>query len=165
MVRLEPGETGPLAPAVNESLEELAPWMPWAQSPATFGSIGDFLEETRARWADLSGFGYVLRHPRTGSIIGACALHARLGPGALEIGHWGAPRSQRAGVATAAAAALTDAALALSGVTRTEIHCDESNNRSAAVPARLGCTLVGITDRQPDTPASTGRFMTWVLRR
>jgi RimJ/RimL family protein N-acetyltransferase len=165
LARPGPDDAAPLVSAVNESRAELAPWMPWAQSPATGRSIGDFLAATRAGWTDFSEFGYVMRDPRTGTVIGVCSLHNRLGPGTLEIGYWVHSSHTGRGVATAAARALTDTALALPGVVRTEIHCDEANVRSAAVPARLGYTLDRITDRQPDTPAASGRFMTWVCHR
>lgn len=46
---------------------------------------------------------------------------ARIGPGGLETGYWVHQAHTRRGLATAAAAALTDAALALPGIDRVEI--------------------------------------------
>ena len=39
-----------LVAAVNRSLDELRPWMPWAQVPATPASIGEFVERAVANW-------------------------------------------------------------------------------------------------------------------
>ena len=46
-----------------------------------------------------------------------------------------------------------------------EIHCDEANVRSAAVPRRLGYTLAELRDKPPATPAERGREMVWIRRR
>ena len=61
-------------------------------------------------------------------------------------------------------AALTAAALALPGVTRVEIHCDEANNASAAIPRKLGYQLDRIDRHDPEAPGEQGRRMVWVRR-
>ena len=43
-----------------------------------------------------------------------------------------------------------------------EIHCDEANVRSAAVPRRLGYRLDRIEDDEVTAPAETGRSMVWI---
>ena len=70
---------------------------------------------------------------------------ARIGDGGLEIGYWVHPGFTGRGVATAAAAALTEAALALPGIDRVEIHHDILNLASGRVPAKLGYDCVGTT--------------------
>jgi len=59
-------------------------------------------------------------------------------------------------------ALLTDAALAIDDVDRVEIHCDQANVRSAAVPERLGYRLDRIEDDEIVVPGETGRSMIWV---
>ena len=51
-------------------------------------------------------------------LLGICGLHARLGPGALEIGYWVDVRRTRQGITTLAAAALSELALATQGCRR-----------------------------------------------
>jgi RimJ/RimL family protein N-acetyltransferase len=63
--------------------------------------------------------------------------------------------------ATRASRALTNAALALDGITTVCIRCDAANTRSAAVPRRLGFSLAGTETRAPQTPAESGQLMTW----
>jgi RimJ/RimL family protein N-acetyltransferase len=63
---------------------------------------------------------------------------------------------------TAAARALTAAALAVEGISRVEIHCDEANVRSAAVARRLGYRLDRIVPDHVSAPADLGRSMIWV---
>jgi RimJ/RimL family protein N-acetyltransferase len=50
-------------------------------------------------------------------------------------------------------------------VRRVEIHCDEANQRSAAVPARLGYRLAEVVDHERMTPGETGRRLVWAAER
>ncbi|GAA4147989.1 GNAT family protein [Actinomadura keratinilytica] len=69
------------------------------------------------------------------------------------------------GLAGRAAALLTDAAFALPGIDRTEIHCDAGNTASAAVARALGYRLDRLQDHGRGLPAETGRDMVWVMPR
>ena len=66
------------------------------------------------------------------------------------------------GYATVATDALTQAALALTDINRVEIHTDEGNVKSAAIPQRLGYRLDRVVDREPEAPAESGRIQVWV---
>ncbi|HUZ38459.1 MAG TPA: GNAT family N-acetyltransferase [Streptosporangiaceae bacterium] len=99
---------------------------------------------------------------RDGALAGAIGLHRRVGDGGIEIGYWIAERYTRRGFATAAAEAITSVALALSGVKRVEIHCDEANTASAAIPRKLGYRLDRIVSHEPEAPGETGRRLIWV---
>ncbi len=155
-------DAAPLARAVGESLEHLRPWMPWATPEAA---------TVAAQTARLAGGGWgptdhtYLMVAGDGGIVGACGLHRRTGADRLEIGYWVHAGHTGRGYATAAAAALTTTALALPGIERVEIHCDEANAASAAVPRRLGYELERTEERAIESPAQTGRFMVWVTRQ
>jgi ribosomal-protein-serine acetyltransferase len=157
-----------LVDSVNRSLAELRPWMPWAQTPATDESIGEFLERSQRAWSDGIEFGYTIRpaDDTTGyaGIIGACGLHFRSEPGVAEIGYWVRSDRTGSGVATSAARALTRAALDLSEVHRIEIHCDADNRASRAVAAKAGYVLDRIDLRSPSprAPAETDQLIIWV---
>ena len=116
-----------------------------------------------AHWEDGSEYLYVLRPEHSEQVIGCFGLHRRLGPGAVEIGYWVHVDFTRRGYATACARALTHAGLALPGVVRVEIHTDEANTISAAVPRRLGYRLDRVDERPPDAPAESGRLQIWVM--
>ena len=165
-----------LIEAVNRSLDELRPWMPWAQMAAATDSIAEFLDRSHRSWERGLEFGYAMRstrpllgHGKKGDakesgdgIIGCCGLHLRSEPGVIEIGYWVRTDRTGAGVATAAASALTRAALDLPGVERIEIHCDVANGPSRAVPPKLGFRLDRIEHRAPETPGQTDQNMIWV---
>ena len=162
--RSSTGDTAELVEAVNDSLEHLRPWMPWAQEPATPESIGAFLRQGDANWADGREFQFAIRGPRGAepdALIGFCGLHDRVGVGALEIGYWVRVDCTGRGVATGAAALLARTALALDGVARVEIRCDEGNVKSAAVPPKLGFRLDRVEARSPEAPGESRRLMIW----
>jgi ribosomal-protein-serine acetyltransferase len=121
---------------VSESLEHLRPWMPWATPDYSEADAADFLERCEEEWAAGTAFQYLI--VADGTPAGAAGLHARIAPGGVEIGYWVHPDLTARGIATAAAAALTDAALALPGIDHVEIHHDELNLASGRIPAKLG---------------------------
>lgn len=165
LARALPGDNDDLVEAVNDSLDHLSPWMPWAQEPATKESIGAFLAHATAAWVAGTDFQYLLRRDPSRLIIGCFGLHARIGTGALELGYWVRIGHVRQGVATAAARVLTAAALGITEVERIEIRCDASNTRSASVPSKLGYRMDRIEHRPPSAPGETDQHMIWVLER
>jgi RimJ/RimL family protein N-acetyltransferase len=46
-----------------------------------------------------------------------------------------------------------------------EIHCDEANEASAAVPPKLGYRLAGRVEHEPEAPGEAGSRLIWVLYR
>lgn len=154
-----------LLAAVNQSFDHLRPWMPWARDPNTRAGVAAFVARAEHGWRTGSDFNYGIWNRNAGEFVGGCGLHARIGPGALEIGYWIAKAHTRRGYATEAARALTQAALSTPTVTRVEIHCDEANVFSAAIPRALGYRLDRIQDDEIGAPAEVGREMVWVWER
>ena len=107
----------------------------------------------------------MLRREQSEQVIGCFGLHRRIGPGAVKIGYWVHVDFTGLGYATACARALTQVGLALSGVVRVEIHADEANVISAAIPRRLGYRLDRVDERPPRAPAESGRLQIWVMER
>ena len=95
-------------------------------------------------------------------MIGAFDLW-RIGPGAIELGYWVHVDFIGRGYATTCRRALTRAGLALSDVVRVEIHTDEANAISAAIPRRLGYRLDRVDELPPEVPAHSGRQQIWVM--
>lgn len=148
---------------LEHSREHLAQWLSWAPA-ADRASLAAFLLASEAAFAARTDFGYALQDA-AGAIVGGAGLHARLGPGALEIGYWVGVDHIGRGYATAAARALTAAALTLDDVDRVEIHCDQGNVRSAAVPRKLSYRLDRVEPDERRAPGETGRSMFWVVER
>jgi RimJ/RimL family protein N-acetyltransferase len=151
-----------VAHSVRESLEHLVPWMPWANEESTRESFQrQRLRGARHKAALGDEWQYGLLPTRESSLLGSFGLMARKWPATIEIGYWVHVDSIGQGFATRASRALTNACLALDDITTVCIRCDEANERSAAVPRRLGFTLVRTETRAPEASGETGRLMVW----
>ena len=174
--RVHAGDAGAIAAAVGASLDHLRPWMPWATPEAAdLRSQVVRVAEADELWNSGTGFIYVMiardgAPPGSpgavtdpdGELVGTIGLHRRLGDDAVEIGYWIVAGQTRRGYATAAAQGLTQVALALPGTRQVEIHCDEANTASAAIPRKLGYRLDRIEAHEREAPGERGRRMIWV---
>jgi len=164
--RARPSDAEAFAWAVRESLDHLAPWMPWAtRASADPAMQRDRLVTADATWDDGSDYEFAILSPHERELIGGCGLMRRVAPGGIEIGYWLHVTHTGRGHVTAAARALTETAWGLPDVERVEIHCDEANTRSAAVPARLGYRLDRVEDDEVSAPGEVGRSLIWVMER
>jgi len=148
--------------AVIESQHHLRPWMPWAAGYSRETAAG-FLAACDRDWESGDAYNYAMTVD--GQVAGSCGLMARIGPGGLEIGYWVHQAYVRRGLATAAAAALADAAFALSGINHVEIVHDELNDASGAIPRKLGFTEIGSRSLGVKPEAGTGIGIVWRLSR
>jgi RimJ/RimL family protein N-acetyltransferase len=175
-------DAGAIAAAVGVSLEHLRPWMPWATPEAAdLRTQLVRVAEADELWDTGTGFIYVIIARDTepggplsqagyggdpdGEFVGTIGMHRRAVDDAVEIGYWIAADKTRRGYATAAARVLTPVALELSGTRRVEIHCDEANTASAAIPRKLGYRLDRVEAHEREAPGERGRRMIWVWDR
>ena len=152
--------------AVETSLPELRRWMPWAQQMPTAHEELEFLRASEAPFEAGVEWGYLLYEVDGRQMVGGTGLHQRVAPDELEIGYW--VRSDRTGrgYATAAARTLTNTAfVALPHLERLEIHVDQANAASAAIPRKLGFALQREEDSEVLAPGESGRDHVWVLER
>ncbi len=150
--------------AINASLDHLHPWMAWAAEPATEAGMAAFFAAAEELWDRRQDFLFTIVDAADEHVLGGCGLHARLGSTGLEIGYWVHVDHIGRGLATEAARALTEAAFAIDGIERVRIRCEDTNERSARVPAKLGyvCHGVGIPD---DGPCAGRPTQTWIAER
>jgi RimJ/RimL family protein N-acetyltransferase len=148
--------------SIAASHDHLRPWMPWAQAPPTEESVLAFLIPAVEHFGGDHPAGYAITLAGSGRFAGGCSLMPRIGSGGLEIGYWLDVRLVGRGLATEAVSLLTDAARTIDGVDRVEIHCDQANVPSAAVPERLGYRLDRIDDDEIAAPGESGRSMIWI---
>jgi RimJ/RimL family protein N-acetyltransferase len=150
--------------AVGDSLDTLRPWLPWASEAAAEPAAQ--IERSRdieRLWERGSDFVYVLRRAEGPDVIGLFGLHKRIGPDAIELGYWMHQAHTGHGYATEAARVLTETALALPDIDRIEIHTDEANAASSAIPSRLGYRLDRVVVRTPEASGESGRLQYWML--
>jgi len=162
--RWRPDDADLIFHLVTESLEHLRPWMPWVAGYGPHSAVA-YLSDSQQSWEAGTAFNYAIGYGA--AVVGSCGLMARIGPGGLEIGYWVHPSYTGRGLATDAAAALTQAAFALPGIDRVEILHDANNVASGRVPRKLGFAEVG---RRPSrleqrAPSDSGTSVAWRLTR
>lgn len=159
-----PDDAEALVEAVTRSADHLRPWMEWmADEPLSVDRRRAMIEEwerDRAAGGDAI-YGVFM----DGAVAGGCGLHHRLGEAGLEIGYWIHVDFAGRGLATTASALLTDAAFARPEIERVQIRHDKANLRSAAVPRKLGFTMVAEIDDEIEAPAEVGTSWYWQITR
>jgi RimJ/RimL family protein N-acetyltransferase len=160
-----PADAPLLKASVDENIDHLLPWMPWAaDEPKPLQQKVDLIRAWRAGFDLGKDFVYGIFNREESRVLGGTGLHTRLGPGAREIGYWIHRDYTNIGLATEVSAALTRVAFEIDGVRRVEIHCEPRNIRSAAIPRKLGFTCEAtLRERYPFTEDQYRDIMIWSL--
>lgn len=134
-----PEDANDLFTSVVASREHLLPWLPFVTRYETIDDAHEFMNRMRAAWLLREDFNAGVWDARDGRFVGAIGLHPRdWAVPAFEIGYWLRSDATGRGYITEAVKLLTDFAFASCGAKRVFIQCDARNQRSAAVPRRLG---------------------------
>lgn len=133
--------------AVDESLEHLRRFMPWAwDEPRPVEELAARIRDAREKFRRGEEWQFGIFSPDESRVLGAIGLHRGTAPGTLEIGYWLRHDAVGQGIATEATRILITLAFTALGASRVEIRCDAANERSGAVPRRLGFVLEGTRD-------------------
>ncbi|MEO8606924.1 MAG: GNAT family protein [Chloroflexota bacterium] len=139
-----PGDAPPIHAAIQESLANLQPWMPWASADETVDDLEAHLRMMTARFLKREDLPLMLWRKQDGLYVGGSGLH-RMDwsvPG-FEIGYWVRASLEGQGYVTEAVNGIAKFAFNVLAAERLEIRCDARNVRSAAVARRAGYTLEG----------------------
>ncbi len=132
----------PLWDAIQESRDELRPWLPFADQSRE--QCRDYLSRAVAQWHTRDTMGMAIEDRETRHFLGNIGLIVRgWNIGSFEIGYWLRTSAAGHGYMSEAVHLLTDFAFDHLNANRVMIRCDAENARSAAVPTRLGFTLEG----------------------
>ena len=137
-----PGDGPMITAAIEESLEALSRWMPWAQGGQSSEKSEAVARQMSAAFIRRESLTYRLFRKEDGQFVGMCSLfnfdwEVPYG----EIGYWQRTRLQGHGYITEAVNHLTQFAFETLGFQRIEIRCEGTNERSAAVALRAGYRL------------------------
>ncbi len=139
-----PGDGAELHAAVNESLEELTPWMPWPKEHKTVEDSEASARQARVRFLERSELRMHLYLKGTQTLVGSSGLQRiDWSVPKFEIGYWCRTRFAGRGYATEAVRGITAFAFDVLGAKRVEIRCDPVNRASARVAERAGFRLEG----------------------
>lgn len=136
---LRPQHAEALFALTEANREHLGRWLPWVDSTLSADDERSFIQAALRdyiRW-DGMHMGIWWR----GELVGTIGFHHfDIKDGKTEIGYWLSETQTGQGIITRATRACTDFALGPLGLNRVEILCATGNERSAAVPRRLGYT-------------------------
>ncbi|MEH7178416.1 GNAT family N-acetyltransferase [Neobacillus vireti] len=140
-----PGDGIAVYKAIQASLNELKPWMPWAHSNQSELDVEANIRDSIAKFITREDLRLHIFDKETGEFIGSSGLHRiNWDVPKFEIGYWIDTRYSGKGYITEATEAITNFAFTELNANRVEIRCDPRNLRSRAIPERLGFTLEGI---------------------
>jgi RimJ/RimL family protein N-acetyltransferase len=157
-----PGDGAMLNAAVCETLDELKPWMPWAQAAPTPEESEALVRKSNAKFRlreDLVMF-ILERLPgdQEGELLGGSGLHRiNWAVRGFEIGYWRRRGRGGRGVVTEAVQGLARMAFDVLQARRVEVRMDDLNVASWKVAERAGFTLEGVLRRDSLTPAGQPR--------
>jgi ribosomal-protein-serine acetyltransferase len=140
------GEGAELNTATIESIAELRPWMPWAQTLPSNEQSEEYVRECCVNWIlktnSFIGLPMFIIDKKTKMIAGLVAYHNMVWDvPVLEIGYWMRTQFGNRGYMTEAVNALTRYSVLQLNAKRIEIRCEPTNIRSRKVPERLGYHL------------------------
>jgi len=155
----EPEDAPLLKGAVDSSLDHLLPWMPWARfEPQSVADKVELCRMFRGQFDLDQNYVYGIFSPDETEQLGGSGFHKRANEGSLEIGYWVAASALGRGIATEVTAVQTRAGFELAGLDRIDIQVEPDNERSIAIPRKLGFTEDGKLRRrleahEPEGPA------------
>jgi RimJ/RimL family protein N-acetyltransferase len=137
-----PGDGRVLQEAIEESVEELRPWMAWADAHQSVDDSEAYVRKARSEFMLRTNLALLLFRRDDGRFVGASGLHRIVWDVPMfEIGYWVRTSLTGRGYATEAARRIGDFAFEELDAERVEIWCDARNSRSAGVARRAGFEL------------------------
>ena len=134
-----PGDGRLLNEAVTESVDELAPWLPWVHPVPTIAQSESFCRSAWLNYQQDEDLVLLLFLRDSGEFVGASGLHQIDWPlRHFEIGYWLRSSFTGLGLAGEAVRALSDYTLQHLQANRVWLAMDARNTRSAAVAERAG---------------------------
>ena len=148
------GAGADVSAAVLESMEELRPWMEWAQRPPSVEESELHSRESYCAFLQRTSLGLLLFLKGTVTLVGRSGLHnVNWEIPSFEIGYWCRSRFQGLGYITEAVRGITVYGFETLHARRMAIRCDTRNERSRRVAERAGYPLEGTLrndDLSPD---------------
>jgi ribosomal-protein-serine acetyltransferase len=146
LIRLPlPGDGQAVNEAIIASLNELKPWMPFAQKEPLLEETEANIRESHANFLLRKDLRLLIFHKESGQFIGSTGLHRMdWDVRKFEIGYWIDSRHAKQGYITETVIGLTKFAFEELKANRVEIRCDALNANSRKVAERAGFLLEGI---------------------
>jgi ribosomal-protein-serine acetyltransferase len=140
---VEEGDARELFDLVEANRAYLGRWMPFVARSTGHADLLAYVRESRRQLRESRGLQMVILE--RGRIIGIIGFHAiDWTTGSTRIGYWLDEAHQGAGTMTLAVRTLVQYAMRTWNLQRAEIHAATANERSRAIPERLGFVKQGL---------------------
>ncbi|WP_299092338.1 GNAT family N-acetyltransferase [uncultured Metabacillus sp.] len=150
-----PGDGPEVYRAIQASINELKPWMPFAQYEQTEQDVELNVREAHINFLKRDDLRLHVFLKETGEFVASSGLHRiNWSIPKFEIDYWIDTRYSGKGYMTEAVQGITDLAFHKLNARRLERRCDSNNVRSRAIPERLGFTLEGILKNDGISPGT-----------
>ncbi len=137
------GDAAELYAAIERNRSRLQPWLPWATPGYGPEEARAFIALCERENADGRALALVIR--KHGALCGSVAFHRiDLRNQSTSLGYWLDGEHEGSGIMTRACRAVVTEGFRSYNLHRIEIRCGTGNERSAAIPRRLGFTEEGI---------------------
>ncbi|MEH7385881.1 GNAT family N-acetyltransferase [Bacillus sp. JJ1521] len=151
----KPGDGKAVHDAIKASINELKPWMPFAQNDQTEQDVELNIRSAHISFIKREDLRLLVFLKETGEFIASSGLHKiDWAVPKFEIGYWIDSRFSGKGYMTEAVKGIADFAFHELNARRVEIRCDEKNSKSRAIPQKLGFTLEAILKNDDLSPDS-----------
>jgi RimJ/RimL family protein N-acetyltransferase len=139
-----PGDGTEVNRAIRESMEQLRPWMIWAQRDQTVEETEANIRQAHIDFLARKDLRMHAFHKETGELVLCTGMHRiDWNIRRFEIGYWVRQKYAGLGLVTEAVDGLTRFMIEHLQANRIEIRCDAKNTRSAKVAERCGFLLEG----------------------
>jgi RimJ/RimL family protein N-acetyltransferase len=158
----QPGDGACVNAAVAETIDELRPYMPWAQTVPTMDESEAHVRRTQAKFRLREDLVLMIFERASdgseGDFLGGTGLHRiDWALRRFEIGYWRRRGREGRGVITEAVHAVVRLAFDGLQAQRVELRMDNLNERSRRVAERAGFTLEGVLRRDSVSPQGEPR--------
>ena len=162
---LEPKDAFLIKETIDESLQHLSRWLGWAKNePEDIEKKIQRMRHSRASFDLDKNYIYGIFLADESKLIGNIALNLTVGEDAREIGYWIHADYLNQGYATEAAAALVKVVFETNQAERIEIHCDDENSISSAIPRKLAFHKEAIIRRnETNEKGNRKKDQIWIL--
>ncbi|MDM5155385.1 GNAT family N-acetyltransferase [Bacillus sp. DX1.1] len=141
----KPGDGEKVNAAIQASINELQPWLPFAQIIPTVTDTEINLRSAHIQFLNRDSLRFLIFLKGSEEFIGTCSLHnIDWAKPQFEVGYWIDTRFSGNGYMTEAIHELTHFAMVDLKARRLEIRCESTNTKSRTIPEKLGYELEGI---------------------
>ncbi|MFX3635166.1 MAG: GNAT family N-acetyltransferase [Candidatus Pristimantibacillus sp.] len=147
LIRLDLDHAEEFFRLTDENRTALREWLPWLDGTTNVEHTRDFIRSTQIPFPENSGMNLVIMYK--GSIAGTIGIHhIDLVNRKTTIGYWLGEAYQGQGIMTKCCKALIDYIFNELELNRVEIGAAEGNEKSRAIPERLGFVQEGIVRQE-----------------